>query len=117
MTQPSPAAVLSTQQILTALNKYVTLGLISYVATSDPVGEQWSVGVGGEPLTLDGNGEATVWLNGVSAGLDWARTFLVQAGLNGQAADAPAGERGPCICKGRHGHTDPSCPWYGTDQP
>jgi hypothetical protein len=23
--------------------------------------------------------------------------------------------RGPCICKGRSGHADPACPWYGTD--
>ena len=25
-------------------------------------------------------------------------------------------ERGPCICEGRGGHTNPACPWYGTDQ-
>jgi hypothetical protein len=24
-------------------------------------------------------------------------------------------ERGPCICEGRAGHTNPDCPWYGTD--
>ena len=91
----TPSVTLTTDQIMDALNKYAHIGVIDYVAMSTPPGEQWSIGVGGEPQTLNGDHEATLWLAGLSAGLDWARTFLVQAGL---------------VPNGAMGQTSPSYP-------
>jgi len=31
--------------------------------------------------------------------------------------EGPPAGRGPCICKGRAGHVNPRCPWYGSDTP
>ena len=45
--------------------------------------------------------------------------WLTSHGVDTDPADDEDGdaERGPCICEGRGGHTDPACPWFGTDTP
>ena len=97
---PSPK-VLGNQEILDALNRYVMSGLIEYVITSDPVGQHWTIGVGGERLALYGNAEPTVWLAGVSAALDWAHAYLVQADLAGNRNATP-GEKAAAMADRAH---------------
>ncbi len=57
--------------------------------------------------TWDGQLNEKGWTDGGVLGIWYPGVTIIQ--------DPPA-ERGPCICKGRGGHTDPACPWYGTDQ-
>jgi hypothetical protein len=49
------------------------------------------------------------------AGLTWHLGMIGGAQWFSLTATEPQG-RGPCICEGRGGHTNPECPWYGTDQ-
>lgn len=58
---------LSNQEIYDKLLEHQAAGILSYVLPTNPLGQQWVLGIAGEIVKLHGKAQAVAFLHGVNA--------------------------------------------------
>ena len=99
---------LTSQQIYEELRQYKQLGVLEYVLPTDPLGEEWHLGVKGQIVKLIGDDQAAAFLAGAAAVAHWV-------------ADRIAGQSGPLaesimLASRAAGHS-PAVPFETGDRP
>jgi hypothetical protein len=69
---------LTSQKIYEELRQYQHLGVLEYVLPTDPLGEQWILGVKGQIVKLTGDDQAAAFLAGCSAVAHWAHAQMTR---------------------------------------
>lgn len=59
-----PADELTDEQILQQFKDYESVGFIEYVLPTNPLGEEWILGIDGQICKLIGKGDATIFIAG-----------------------------------------------------
>lgn len=74
MTEQTPEEI-SDEQIYEALKQYEAAGVITFILPTEPLGEEWVLGVPdglGGLMKLKGKDQAVGWLAGAAAVAHWA---------------------------------------------
>jgi hypothetical protein len=75
MTEQAPEEI-TDEQIFETLKQYEAAGVISYILPTEPLGEEWILGVPDELgglMKLKGKDQAVGWLAGAATVAHWAR--------------------------------------------
>lgn len=77
MDQPDDA--LTDQQILAAFEEYADKGVLDYVLPTEPLGEEWVLGMRGDIVKLKTKNEAMACLAGLGCMAHWALDQQIQS--------------------------------------